>query len=128
MASDIRDRKDIVRLIDRFYDKVKDDAQIARFFTEVVVVQWDKHLSVMYDFWENALFYSGNYSGNPMLKHRALHEKSALCAADFERWLLLFTTTVDEMYAGKYADTIKQRAEQIATVMQIKIIQNTSAF
>lgn len=56
MKKDIEDRKDIELLINSFYDKVKQDAIIGSFFTEVVQVNWEKHLPVMYNFWENIVF------------------------------------------------------------------------
>ncbi|OPZ14298.1 MAG: hypothetical protein BWZ05_02362 [Bacteroidetes bacterium ADurb.BinA245] len=39
----------------------------------------------------------------------------------FNRWIELFTKTVDDLFEGTNATTIKQRAMSIATVMQIKI-------
>ena len=35
----------------------------------------------------------------------------------------LFTTTVDELFAGSNAEQVKQRALSIATVMRIKIAE-----
>ncbi len=121
MKTDINNRNDIENLINTFYEKVKADTAIGFFFTDVVKVNWEKHLPVMYDFWENILFYTGSYTGNPMDKHVKIHEKSSMKMEHFQRWIQLFTETVDELYAGKNADVIKQRAMSIATVMQIKI-------
>jgi hemoglobin len=121
MKPDIVNKEDIKLLIDCFYEKVRADDTIAYFFTEVVQVNWEKHLPVMYSFWENVLFHQGGYAGNPMLQHQHLHQKSPMNAAHFKRWLLLFSETVDELYNGDNAETIKQRATSIATVMQIKI-------
>ena len=42
--------------------------------------------------------------------------------AHFDHWLMLFTTTVDDLFEGEKAEQTKQRATSIATVMQIKII------
>lgn len=122
MKPDIQNRNDIERIINTFYEKVKNDASLAPFFTDVVKVNWEKHLPVMYDFWENVLFYTGAYSGNPMQLHKALHQKSPLKIEHFRQWLHLFNQTVDELYAGEHAELIKQRAYSIASVMQIKIL------
>ncbi len=121
MKTDIANRQHIEQLINSFYDKVKVDAVIGYFFTEVIPVNWEKHLPVMYDFWENVVFYTGNYEGNPMQQHQQLHKKSPMRMEHFQRWLLLFAETVDELYKGEKAELIKQRAASIATVMQIKI-------
>lgn len=121
MKADIKDRRDIELLINTFYEKVKVDSSIGFFFTDVVKVNWDKHLPVMYDFWENVVFHTGIYDGNPMEKHIDLNKKSPMKMEHFQRWMQLFNETVDELFAGAKADGIKQRALSIATVMQIKI-------
>ena len=124
MKKDIETRDDIERLVRCFYEKVVADPVIGHIFTEVVRVNWEKHLPVMYDFWENTLFYTGNYTGNPMQSHKALHRRFPLSKEHFNRWLSLFTSTVDELYEGEKAELAKQRAMSIATIMQIKIIQD----
>ncbi len=124
MKKDIEDRKDIELLINSFYDKVKQDAIIGSFFTEVVQVNWEKHLPVMYNFWENIVFQTGSYNGNPMDKHLELNKKSLITKEHFQRWILLFNETVDELFKGEIAELIKQRALSISTVMQIKILQS----
>jgi len=121
MKTTISDRQTIELLVNTFYEKVQQDEQISYFFTMVVPVDWKKHLPIMYDFWENVLFHTGNFEGNLMQKHLLLHQKSPLAPAHFERWLQLFTTTVDELFVGDNAEIIKQRAMSIATVMQLKI-------
>ncbi len=123
MKKDIHNRIDIIQLVNRFYDKVKTDPMIGHYFSKVVPVNWEKHLPVMYDFWENALFYTGAYTGNPMHVHAAIHEKSHFTKEHFQQWLYLFEQTVDELYKGTNAEAIKVRAFNISTVMQIKILK-----
>jgi hemoglobin len=123
MKTDIEGRKDIERLINRFYEKVKTDPVIGFIFNDIVKVNWTRHLPVMYDFWENTLFYRGNYMGNPMEIHTRLNRRTPLEAKQFKQWTGLFTETVDELFAGEKAELAKQRALSIATVMQIKIGQ-----
>lgn len=122
--SDITSRQDIERLVNQFYNAVKADATIGYFFTEAVAVNWEKHLPVMYAFWENVLFHTGGYSGNPMERHKQLNQQSAIEPAHFQQWLNLFASTVDRLFAGENAETIKQRATSIATVMQLKILHH----
>lgn len=121
MKRDIINREDISEIIHRFYDQVKTDPEIGFFFSEVVPVNWDQHLPVMVDFWENIVFNTGSYKGNPMPAHMALHQKSAMKAEHFNQWIELFTKTVDQLFEGSNATIMKQRALSIATVMQIKI-------
>jgi len=121
MKTDITNRGDIEKLVNSFYEKVLNEPSIAFFFTEVVPVNWEKHLPVMYDFWENVLFYTGSYDGNPMAKHKDIHKKCPMKMEHFQKWLLLFIETVDQLFEGEKAELAKQRATSIATVMQIKM-------
>ena len=51
-------------LVDEFYKKVLKDEVIGYLFTEVVELSWDKHIPVMYDFWETVLLGNMKYKGN----------------------------------------------------------------
>lgn len=121
MKTDITNRADIELLIDTFYPKATQDPLIGHFFTHVVAMDWEKHLPIMYTFWENALFFSGGYVGNMMDIHRAVHVKSSMTASHFERWTTLFCETVDELFEGENAERAKQRALGMATMLQIKL-------
>jgi hemoglobin len=123
MKKDIKTREDIELLVRAFYDKVKTDPVIGHLFTSVFKINWEKHFSVMYDFWENILFYTGSYAGNPIESHQRFHKIFPLNEEHFKRWVVLFTETVDELFEGEKALLAKQRAFSIATVMKIKILQ-----
>jgi hemoglobin len=118
---DIENRSDIAKLINTFYDKVKTDEVIGFIFNDIAKVNWEKHLPVMYGFWENIIFFKNTYSGNPMLVHLHLNEIIKLREEHFERWLQLFTNTVDELFEGKKAALAKEKAISIATIMKTKI-------
>lgn len=122
MLPDIENRDDIITLVNTFYTEVRKDDLLAPIFDERVKINWEKHLPVMYDFWENIVFYTGGYSGNPMQVHKQMHDKFSLSTADFARWIQLFTKTVDQLFEGEHAELAKQRAISIATVMQMKIL------
>ncbi|HQE33296.1 MAG TPA: group III truncated hemoglobin [Flavobacterium alvei] len=120
MKTDIKDRADIEQLVAIFYGKIKEDASISYFFNEVAKVNWDEHLPKMCDFFENILFFSGNYEGNPMVAHEDLHKKSEVRGEHFNHWNALFDATVDELFEGKKAEEIKQRSVNIAAAMMQK--------
>ena len=122
MKTDIRNRKDIEKLINAFYEKVKVDEVIGYFFNDVAKVNWEIHLPKMYDFWENILFYTANFEGNPMVVHKELNEKSPMTKDHFARWNELFITTVDKLFEGKKADEIKNRALNISHAMMYKTL------
>lgn len=123
MKKDIENRTDIESLIRSFYEKVKTDETIGYIFNDIVKVNWEKHFPVMSNFWENVLFYTGNYDGNPVEIHQHLNRVVPLTAAHFKQWNKLFSQTVDELFEGTTAMLAKQRALSISTVMQIKILK-----
>lgn len=122
MKTDIRDRKDIEFLMNSFYDKVRRDEVIGYIFNDVAKVDWDHHIPIICDFWENILFQTNVYKGNPMLTHIRLHAMTTLTKTHFDQWQKLFLETVDEHFEGEKAELAKQRARSVATMMQIKII------
>jgi len=122
MKSDIKTRADIELLVKSFYEKLLIDPQVGHIFTSVARVNLEKHLPVMFDFWENALFYTGGYTGNPMKMHEALNRLYPLEEAHFKQWVSLFVSTVDALFEGEKAALAKQRAISISEVMQIKIL------
>jgi hemoglobin len=125
MKKDIKNTADVHWMVDRFYDKIKEDKLVGFIFTDVMKVNWQKHLPIMYGFWENALFYTGSYNGNAMKKHININKQVPLQKKYFSRWLHLFNETVDEYFEGEKATLAKQRAFSIATIMQLKIPKTT---
>ena len=122
MKRDIEKFEDVQLLVRSFYNKVLNDDMLSGFFSYVKDHHWQKHLEVLDSFWDNILFYSGNYNGNPLEVHTTLHHFNRLNAVHFERWLKLFKETVDDLFQGQKAELAKQRAVSIATVMQVKIL------
>ena len=122
MKKDIEAIEDIRVLIDRFYKQAIKDPVIGHIFTTTIKVNWEKHLPLMYSFWENTLFYTGTYSGNPMIIHQRIHQIAHLTVEHFDRWTVLFIANVADLFEGEKAELAKQRALSIATVMKIKIL------
>lgn len=121
MKKDITSSEDVQWMVNRFYDKIKEDKLVGFIFTDVMKVNWQKHLPIMYAFWENALFYTGGYEGNALKKHICINMHIPLQKKYFTRWLLLFNKNVDEYFVGEKATLAKQRAYSIATIIQIKL-------
>jgi hemoglobin len=112
--SDIETRDNIETLVNRFYDKVNQDPLLAPVFGHV---DWPNHLPIMYNFWSSMLLGELSYQGNPFQKHIGL----PIQAEHFERWLQLFTETIDENFSGLKADETKSRAQSIAGVWKFKM-------
>ena len=120
---DIENRKDIELLVDTFYKKVLKDKTIGYIFNKVAKIDWEKHLPLMYNFWETTILHKASYKGNPMKIHIDLNVKEPLKKEHFDQWLSMFNETVDELFHGEKAELAKTRAVSIATVIQIKIHQ-----
>lgn len=118
---DINSREDIEQLVNAFYTKVKKDPVIGFIFNEVIKMNWEDHLPIMYNFWETILLDKTTYTRNAMGIHFDVNRKVKLEESHFNRWLELFTGTVDELFSGEKADTAKKRASSIAAVMLFKM-------
>jgi hemoglobin len=122
MKKGIDTRTDIELLVNIFYAKVIKDEQLGFIFQELAKVNWQTHLAIMYDFWENIILFTGTYQGNPMNLHQHLHHIAPLKESHFDQWNKLFTETLDELFAGEKADLTKQRAISISLIIQEKIV------
>ena len=116
--TDISSADDVTRLISTFYTRVRPDPVIGHFFTEL---DFETHIPRIVSFWTMILFGDPTYQGNPMTPHMQGDRRVPMEQAHFDRWLLLFDTTVDELFAGAKADEAKQRARTIAGVMLHKV-------
>ena len=114
MKSDILTRKEVEQLVQRFYERVRNDKLLAPVFSHV---DWPNHLPVMYNFWSSILLGDMSYQGTPFPKHKGL----AIGAQHFSRWLELFMETVDTEFSGPIAEEAKTRANTIAVVFQSKM-------
>ena len=118
---DITGRADIEQLVNTFYDKIRKDDLLGFIFNEVAKTDWAVHLPKMYAFWETMLFRSGGFVGNPLAAHARLVPLTAMGRPQFDRWLAVFTATVDELFAGENAERIKNAAADMANVIHAKI-------
>ena len=126
---DIETREDLEEILFSFYSKALADNVIGHIFTDIAKLDLAEHLPVITDFWEMLLFGNGNfqkkYGRSPMQKHVELNEKIRLEKLHFERWLKLFSETIDENFQGFYAGLAKQRAVSIAQTMILKFTRET---
>lgn len=125
MKKDITNREDIDLLMHSFYKKLLDDNTINYIFTDVVKIDIETHIPVIADFWESILFHRNVYHNNPMKIHFDIQNKTPLLKHHFDTWLHYFNSTINELFEGSVAIMAKERAVSIATVMQIKIAQQT---
>ncbi|MBT8316574.1 MAG: group III truncated hemoglobin [Lutibacter sp.] len=122
MKDDIKNKEDIYKLVKYFYIKLMSDAEMHHFFINFRNPKLlEEHLQVLVSFWDNVLFYSGGYRKNAMKPHMQLHQTKPFEAKHFKRWLSIFNGSIDDLFFGRTAQTAKEKALSIATVMEIKI-------
>lgn len=112
--SDIESRADCERLVRAFYARALDDPIIGWLFVDIAKIDLEAHVPTITSFWETILLGSQSYSGGAFAPHAALHDKADLRPAHFERWLVLWHTTVDELFAGPRAELAKSHALRVA--------------
>ena len=115
---DLDTRANIEHFVDLFYQRMLQDAQLAPIFVDVAEIDLDVHLPHIKDYWCKLLLGEQSYRRHTMNIHRQLHGKRALTAADFQRWLQFFTSTVDDHFAGERAERAKRVAASIAANME----------
>lgn len=112
---DIQNSADIERVVSSFYGNIEEDPLLGPFFGGV---NWEAHLPKMTAFWSSVMFHTGEYKGRPFDPHARLE---GLERSHFEQWLKRFHLTVDSHFEGENAERMKQKAEQIATIFQVKL-------
>jgi hemoglobin len=113
-VGDIQDRDDCERLVRAFYGRALVDPMIGWIFVDVAKLDLEAHVPVIASFWETVLLGADSYRGGAFRPHAALHAKVALRGGHFERWLTLWRTTVDELFAGERAELAKAHAARVA--------------
>lgn len=114
---DITQFEQIKKLVDSFYEKVREDDLLKDIFNGVIGNRWPIHLEKMYRFWQTVLLNEHTYQGAPFFPHIKL----AIHQEHFERWVKLFRETVDEHFAGENAAFAKAQAERMALIFQHKL-------
>ncbi|CAL66368.1 group III truncated hemoglobin [Christiangramia forsetii] len=117
MQKDISNIDDIKQLVDTFYAKIQQDELLAGIFNKVIQNNWPKHLEKMYAFWQTVLLEEHTYYGAPFMPHANL----PVSKKHFDRWLILFYKTLDELFDGEKANEARWRATKMAEMFQLKI-------
>ncbi|MCW3021775.1 MAG: hypothetical protein JWR30_1097 [Conexibacter sp.] len=110
---DIEDRADCERLVRAFYSRALVDPMIGWIFVDVARLDLEEHVPVIASFWETMLLGARTYSGGVFGPHAALHARAPLRSGHFERWLVLWRTAVDELFAGERAELAKAHAVRV---------------
>ena len=111
-VKDILTLRDIMDLVDTFYDKVRADELLSPIFNERI-----GDLEKMYSFWQTVLLDERTYYGAPFPPHAQL----PVDHTHFQQWMMLFITTIDELFEGEKAKEAKWRAARMAELFESKI-------
>jgi hemoglobin len=117
--TDIQTEGDIKVMVHSFYDKVRADNILSPVFNKAIPGDWEPHLQTMCEFWNTMILYTREYLKDPISKHVAF----SLEPKQFERWLLLFEDTVNQLFEGPNANAAKSRAQNIARIMQAVLVK-----
>lgn len=117
LIRDIENINNIKKMVNVFYAKVQKDDLIGPIFNERIQSHWPEHLEKLYSFWQGILLNERTYTGHPFPPHAQL----PIDKQHFDRWLYLFTETVDSLFAGNKANEAKSRAYNIAGVFQNRL-------
>jgi hemoglobin len=116
-TQDISTLEDIKLLVNTFYEKVQKDDLIGPIFNQKMIGRWPEHLEKMYRFWQTILLEEHTYSGSPFPPHKQLPVNQE----HFNRWMELFSATVNTLFVGKLAEEAKFRAANMAQMFNYKI-------
>ncbi len=114
---DLAGREDVATLVVAFYRYAAMDELLGPVFAEAHV-DWPEHIETLTDFWAWQLFGERGYTGNPLRAHESVHAVTPFTDAHFDRWLDLFTSTLDELFAGPTVEVAKGRAAKMASAMR----------
>ncbi|MES2798729.1 MAG: group III truncated hemoglobin [Bacteroidota bacterium] len=111
--NDISTYDDCQLLIEKFYEKLLINKEINHFF---VHLNLEHHIPHVASFWAFILLDQAGYSSNMMKAHQNLQLKGN----DFDVWLGLFHSTIDELFQGEKATLAKERSQLIAMTLRHK--------
>ncbi len=105
--TDIQTEGDIRSFVDDFYHKAQKDDLLGPVFEKFT--DFKTHLPKIYQFWYAII---RNETQDTALLHK--HVILPIRTVHFERWLDLFTESIDNSFEGRKATKVKKRAKAIA--------------
>lgn len=106
---------EIRALVHAFYARIREDAELGPIFSGEIG-DWDTHLAKMCDFWSSVMLTTGRYKGQPMRAHLKLKQ---VTPKHFDRWLMLFRQTAEDVCAPETAERFVEKAARIAESLQL---------
>jgi hemoglobin len=102
---------DIAAVVDAFYTKVRRDPLLGPVFARAIADRaWPAHLAVIQDFWSSVMLKTGRCQRNPFSAHLRVE---GIRPELFDRWLVLFQETCNELLAPGPAEALHAKAVMI---------------
>lgn len=116
MLIDTVNRPSVEKMVRQFYSTILQDDVVGPYFiralgNDLKNDKWYEHLNTLNRFWLMMMNGEDGYWGDPFPPHAFLGE---LYPETFERWLLLFRTTVDDIFVPEIADKFYKKSEVLA--------------
>ena len=110
----------ISTLVETFYQRIHTHAQLGPIFEQTIGNDdWERHLATMKRFWSSVALSTGQYSGQPVPKHKAI---AGIEDHHFTLWLGLFEKTLEETAPDPAAVLyFMERANRIAESLKLAI-------
>lgn len=124
---DIETRDDVERVVRTFYERAFADDMIGWLFSDIAGLDLEAHVPRITAFWETVLLGAHSYTGGAFAPHASLHRQVRLRAGHFDRWLLLWCTTVDELFDGPRAALAKVHALRVGRAFLARLQSVPSA-
>ena len=118
---DIETRADCEQLVRAFYGRALVDPIIGFLFTDVARLDLEAHVPRITNFWDTILLGARNYGGGAFRPHVELHFKAPLTRGHFDRWLYLWSMSVDELFEGERAELAKAHANRVAVAFASRL-------
>lgn len=106
--------------VERFYDRVLADEELAPVFLDVAGIDLREHLPRIAAYWKKMLLGEPGYDRHMMVHHRNIHARRSITPELGRRWLAHFEATLDEHYTGPVAERARALANTIMKNMMVQ--------
>lgn len=110
-------KENLNKLVISFYTRVFKDDLVGPIFIDILgknlkEEKWPAHIELLTNFWASLALGEKNYNSSPFAPHIEFKERLSVKA--FERWLKLFSETLNTIYHPQIADQFLAKSKTIA--------------
>ena len=115
---DLDTPEEIFEMVTRQYVDITQDGILQPYFNfETGFIDWQAHIGTVADYWCHVLLYAPGYDIDTIENHRHLHDQAPFTPEVFDRWLEIFSDTVQSGWSGPNATKATKRAAGMAWAM-----------